>query len=650
METITYTIGVAGHIDHGKTTLTKALTGVDTDRLKEEKQRNISIELGFAPLVLPNGKRVGMVDVPGHERFIRQMIAGAAGIDMVLLVVAADEGVMPQTQEHFAILDLLGVKKGIIVLTKADLVDEEMLELAKEDVRELVQGSFLADAPILAVSSTTGMGLDELKNAIQQMLATVPVRGHEGPFRLPVDRVFTIKGVGTVVTGTVYEGKVREGDELEVLPLRKRVKVRQVQVHNEKVPAAFAGQRAALNLGGIEVEEIARGSVLATPGYFRLTNRIDVSLSLLPDLSFSLKQRSLIRLHTGTTEVLGKIIFFDRNEMQPGERTVAQLLLDEEIVVKREDPFILRRPTPAHTLGGGKVIDPYARKHRFGRETAAKLEAKKNASLHQAIVDTLAERGGDTLEGLAKHFALSPEQAKREVAPLLARGELVPFPRPKETETANELTKDHWLLPGVTAEQWTELTKRVLADFHRRNPSQPGMKRAEFKERYFPQVEDKRFTFFLQYLAEKNVVSPYEDKLRLPGFTPGLPPHLAEKGEKIVARLQAAGLEVPFWQTLAEEHRLNKEEAEEIKHFYFNEGILYPLGDTMAVHRDAVDAAIRVLWERKGQQASFSVQDAREVFGLSRKYLVPLLELFDELGWTERLDNARRWRKKPTGA
>ncbi|MGB0089395.1 MAG: selenocysteine-specific translation elongation factor, partial [Planifilum fulgidum] len=387
-----YVLGTAGHIDHGKTALTKALTGVDTDRLKEEKERRISIEPGFAPFRLPSGQKVSIVDVPGHERFIRQMVSGVAGIDLVLLVVAADEGVMPQTREHLHIIELLNIRTGVIVLTKMDVADPELIPLIEEDLRMLTKNTALEGAPICRVSARTGEGLDELVQTLDRLVSSLPPRQSEAPFRLPIDRVFTIRGAGTVVTGTVQSGSARTGDELEILPGNLRVRVRQIQVHGETVPRATAGQRAAFNLSAADADRLYRGQTLTEAGAWSVTDRLDARVKSLPDLDFTLKHRALLKLLIGTAETMAELILYDRKEWEPGEDTFVTLRLREPVVAGRGDRFILRRPSPAATIGGGEVIDPYPPKHKIRPESALWIAQRLSAGLEDRILEALKDR------------------------------------------------------------------------------------------------------------------------------------------------------------------------------------------------------------------------------------------------------------------
>ena len=362
-------MGTAGHVDHGKTALIKRLTGVDTDRLKEEKERGITIELGFASLSLPDGRVLGVVDVPGHERFVRNMVAGAAGIDLVVMVIAADEGVMPQTREHLQICTLLGIRKGFVALTKIDMVDEEWLTLVREDVREFLRGTFLEDAPVVPVSSLTGAGFPELIETIARVADEVEEAADVGLFRLPVDRVFTMKGFGTVVTGTLTSGRVTTGEEVEIYPAGLRARVRGIQVHNQPVDTAEAGQRTAVNLQGVDRAVIERGYLLAGKGALAVSQRLDCLYRHLAGAARKLKNRALVRLHTGTSEVMARMILLDRDELEPGEEANAQLVLDAPLAVVAGDRFVVRSYSPVTTVGGGVILDPLSAKHkRFAQE------------------------------------------------------------------------------------------------------------------------------------------------------------------------------------------------------------------------------------------------------------------------------------------
>ncbi|GAB6934597.1 selenocysteine-specific translation elongation factor [Calditerricola yamamurae] len=632
-------VGVAGHIDHGKTTLTKALTGIDTDRLKEEKERQISIEPGYAHLTLPSGKRVGFVDVPGHERFIRQMVAGVVGIDVALLVVAADEGVMPQTREHLAILELLGIKRGLVALTKTDIVDADMLALAREDVAATVAGTFLAGAPIVPVSAVTGAGLDALVAALDGVLDEPPDRPLHGPARLPVDRAFARKGFGTVVTGTLFQGTVRPGNELVVLPKGRRVRVRGIHVHGEPQEAAVAGQRTALNLVGIEAAEVRRGDVVATPGAFTPTDRLDVALRLLPDAA-PLKQRAPIRLFVGTADVLGRIVFFDRNTAQPGDEALCQLVLDEPVVAARGDRFILRRPSPPLTLGGGEVLDPHAPKHRFGPATIALLEKKRQGDPAQQLLWLLEEAGALPAQEVANRINLPLDAVQDHAARLAADGQV-------RLLAASGQESDPLLVSAAAWAQWRERAQDELARYHRERPLLAGMAKAALHSRVLPNVDAKAWDALCAAWEEEGWLRKDGELVALASFAPHVPERLKPLVDGLLAEWEQAGLHAPDWRALCRVHHLAERDAEDLRTYLLASGQAQPLDNDRIVPSAAVRDALRALWNTTGQQGRFTIQEARDILGLSRKTLIPLLELADRLGYTRREEAVRVWVKEP---
>jgi len=408
-------LGTAGHIDHGKTSLVKALTGTDTDRLKEEKARGITIELGFAHLELPGGIEFGVVDVPGHEKFVRAMVAGVAGMDLVMLVIAADEGIMPQTREHLDILRLLGVRAGLVALTKSDMVEPDWLPLVQEEVREFVAGTFLETAPIIPVSSKTGAGLDELKAALALLAEAAAEKKRDGAFRLPVDRVFTVAGFGTVVTGTLLAGEIRIGDELELLPKGIGGRVRGIQAHGSKADSGQAGQRLAVNLQGIDLDQVQRGDVVVPANVFRTTRRVDVRLDHLTAAPRDLKHRSNVRFHTGTSEVTAQVLLLERSSLPPGETAYAQLRLAEPLLLVSGDPYLIRTASPAATIGGGIVLDPFPPARRRRSDEALKLLAALDAAEHQhtcGLIVAHALLSGVSLEEIVLRSGIPRKQAE----------------------------------------------------------------------------------------------------------------------------------------------------------------------------------------------------------------------------------------------
>lgn len=624
-----YTIGIAGHIDHGKTTLTKQLTGVDTDRLKEEKERSISIELGFAPFSLPDGRIVGIIDVPGHERFIRQMIAGAVGIDLVVLVVAADEGVMPQTREHAHILSLLGMEKGVIAVTKADAVDEEWLELVLEETKIWASGTFLANAPAIPVSGKTGAGIKQLQEAIAEGLEGVQPKSSHAPARLPIDRVFTIKGAGTVVTGTLYEGTVAEGMSLTILPGGGDARVRRAHVHNQWVEAAYAGQRVALNLTGDKIEHIRRGMTAAAPGYFRSTERMDVQVRMLDGQAVVMKQRSRVRIHIGTSEVIGKLIFFDRNEWKPGEEAVAQLEFEEPVIAKKGELFIIRRLSPVMTLGGGKVLDPYAQRHRFGYETVERLQRLAKGQTDEQVVQFLERNGYASAEEIQKQLGIGIvefEEAWRQIEGTVLNGNM-------------------YVLSSVL-DKWLEQIRSELALYHRQYPLRFGYDRASLKGKIALDMSDRAWRAVLIEGVHRGIFVESENMVHLTEFVPELPRRYRQQIEAALTEWRQSELTVPSWKELMQRHEVPEAEAGDLRTYLLGTEEAIELTDDMYINKKKWEEGVRKLQEVSGQEDGLTPAFAKEALGLSRKYVIPFLESLDRAGLTRRTEAGRIWRKK----
>lgn len=615
-----YVIGTAGHIDHGKTTLTQALTGVDTDRLKEEKERSISIELGFAPLLLPGGQQVSIVDVPGHERFIRHMVSGVGGMDLVLLVIAADEGIMPQTREHVQIVELLGVQHGIIVISKVDLVDEELLELVCDDVREHLQETLFADAPIQPVSSVTGEGIEELKHLIAQELKKVTPRPVTGYTFHPLDRVFTLKGIGTVVTGTIYSGAVSVGDELELMPKRKKVRVRSIQVHGHPVKRAVAGQRAALNITGVELEEVQRGDTLVTPGQWEPTERLDIELHYLKDLDFAMKQNSPVKLHIGTSEVMARLILFDRKTIQPGDRVLCQLALEEPIVASRKQRFILRRSTPAITIGGGWVLDPHPPRHKHRIETIRLLEQKSKGSTPELVLQQLDILHIATSDELSRQLQIPQPELEGPLHQLLESGRIQGLVSDDETFF-------------VTTQHLTVLEKELrayLEQYHNTYPLRSGAPKMETVQKLLPKWKQKAIQAFLQEMENRQLIETQGQLIRLFAFRPQLTPTLQSAVKQLLERLRDQGLMPEDWDKLCQELHVPSSLKEELRNYLEETGELIKMNEKFSMHREAYQSATRQLIQTYAGGAAFTVQDIKELFPLSRKYLIPLLEKWDD--------------------
>ncbi|MFD5853803.1 selenocysteine-specific translation elongation factor [Cytobacillus pseudoceanisediminis] len=620
-----FTIGMAGHIDHGKTTLTKALTNVDTDRLKEEKERQISIELGFAPLHEDEEIQISVVDVPGHERFIRQMIAGVTGIDLVILAVAADEGVMPQTREHLEILDFLGIRNGIVAITKIDRVDEEFTGLVKEEILEELKGTVFEDAPFILTDSLSGKGIEELKQLIILTLKERDTRDAKGAFRLPIDQVFTVKGQGTVVRGTVYEGKVEEGQLLKIMPNGIETRARQLQVHHQPAKAAFAGQRAAINLSGVSKEDIERGEVLVSSEHFSVTKTIDVAVRMVGDLEHIVKQRMPIKCHIGTAEVMGKIVFFDRNELSNSEGEIlCQLRLEEEVVAKRGDRFILRRPSPQETIGGGWVIDPNGEKYRFGQKTIENLSRKKEGTPKDRIKAALSDD---------KVLTVSEITAKTSLDELTVKEIL-------KGEDFLSINSKEFTLVAIKEAVEEQIADR-LNEFHLENPMKQGANKAELLQAMQNKYPKMLVEFVLNSGIEKNAFHRKGQYLQNKGFYPHVPKSWQKRTDNLLADLKKDGYKVkPFDEYYASAGIPEKLKGD-LKRYLEDQEIVVPLDAQYYWHGDHFRKAVEEL--KKSTAAEFEVGNAKDVLGLSRKYMIPFLEKLDTLGMTRRAENKRIW-------
>lgn len=626
-------VGTAGHVDHGKTELVKALTGVNTDRLKEEQARGISIELGFAPLELPNGQKVGLVDVPGHEKFVKQMLAGVGGMDLVLLIVAADEGIMPQTLEHLDIINLLQIKQGIIVITKADLVEPDWLELVQEEVKEKVKGTVLEKAPIQVVSAVTGQGISELKQLLQELIAQTPAKPTTGKVRLPIDRVFSITGFGTVVTGTLWSGKIRLGETLEILPEGLKSRVRSLQVHGQQVEEALAGQRVAINLPNVEVGQIQRGSVVVTPGSFTPSKRVDVQLHLLSHAP-ELENRNRVRVHLGTSEIFGRVSLLDRDKLQPGETAFVQLQLEDFLVAAKGDRFVIRSYSPVHTIGGGTVIEPKAVKHkRFNEDVLKMLDTKLQGSPEELILETL----------------------ERAPVPFLTREELVQKSNLAEgdvQETLKKLAEEgavkvvegegvSWLVAREPYEKLLQEVLESLAQYHREYPLRPGLSKEELRSRKFSQYGPKLFNALIQTWVKEGLLQLQGNNVALARFTP----EPDEREQKLLKEMEQLYLQNKFqppdWQEAVSRLQLKEETAQELIRYLLWKGILHKINEELYFHRAAIEEAKEKVAAYIREHGSVQLGEVRDLLQSSRKYVLPLLEYFDQIKFTRRIQDKR---------
>ncbi|MBU0514531.1 MAG: selenocysteine-specific translation elongation factor [Proteobacteria bacterium] len=630
-------LGTAGHIDHGKTSLVKALTGTDTDRLKEEKERGITIELGFARLELPSGQVVGIVDVPGHERFVKNMVAGASGVDLVALVVAADEGVMPQTREHMDICSLLGVELGLVVLTKIDLVDEEWLELVTEDVASYLAGTFLDGAPIMPVSAQTGQGLGDLLQALDDLAARVSPKRDWGPFRLPADRVFTMRGFGTVLTGTALSGSVETGRPVTVYPEGISSRIRGLQVHGREVTEGRAGQRTAINLQGLEKSDLARGMVVADPDSMYPSTRLDVHFRLLPGAPRPLKHRRRVRLHAGTAEQLVTVILLDRDQVEPGDEIFAQLRLPGPLAVFPGDRFVLRSESPITTIGGGVFLDVAPPIHkRRNPDVMAGLERLRGLEPEFAVVYHLDHAGpvGLGQDDLGRRLGLTPGPLTKVLEPLRSSGRIVRF----------DAEKNRYVGAGALDDLGSEAAG-ILRRFHRQNPLQAGIKREELRSRLAGrnrELDPKLFGRLLDRLTKEGRVAADKDLVRLADHEVRLGAGTAQTKDEVLALYRRAGLAPPYLKEVAAQHlgardvvRLAVEAGELIKvkpELFYDAGVMDRLKDD-----------VRKFF---AQNEKMSAGDLKDLTGLSRKYIIPLLEFFDSTRFTMRLGDHRVLRHK----
>jgi len=630
-------LGTAGHIDHGKTSLIKAVTGTDTDRLKEEKERGITIELGFAALDLPSGQHLGIVDVPGHEKFVKNMVAGATGIDIVVMVIAADEGVMPQTREHMEICTLLGVQYGMVVITKIDMVDEEWLELALEDIRDFVRGTFLENAPIAPVSSLTAEGIPEFIETLDNLAAEIPERPPFDLFRLPIDRVFTMKGFGTVITGTLISGRVKVGDKIMIYPSGITSKVRGIQVHNQSADEAAAGMRTAINFQGLEKEAINRGEVLSKPKTLEASYMVDISLHYLASNKKPLKNRTRIRFHTGTSEILGNVILLDRDELAPAEEAIIQLRLDSPVALVKDDRFVIRSYSPIYTIGGGEVLNPIPLKHkRLKSETVAGLKRLGDQE-PQALISyhtEASEYQGVSFSHLKMMTNLADKQLENTLQGLLSKKTLI------QVDKENRIYIHH---SGF--EKLKRDTQGQLTAFHKANPLKQGMSKEELKTKFPPYLTSKLFNLTLNQMTKKNEIAQEENTVRLASHAVSLGGKQADVRDKILDTYQKSGLQPPYFKELAKSLDIDAKRAKDVLMHLVNEGAIVKVKEELYFNAGAVNTLRKKLVEFLEAQGEITTPQFKKMTGVSRKYVIPLAEYFDSTNVTLRVADTRKLRK-----
>ncbi|GAV23449.1 selenocysteine-specific translation elongation factor [Carboxydothermus pertinax] len=626
-----FIIGTAGHVDHGKTELIKRLTGIDTDRLKEEKKRGISIELGFAHLTLPSGKKAGIVDVPGHERFIKNMLAGVMGFDLVLLVIAADEGIMPQTREHMDILKLLQIKKGLVVVTKKDLVNNDWLNLVVEDIREYLRGTFLENAPIIPVSSLTGEGIPALLTEIDRIAEEVEEKPRSHYARLPIDRVFTIAGFGTVVTGTLWSGELRVGETIEILPRGFTKKIRNLQVHGQKVEKAVAGQRVAVNLADLEVKDIERGDNLVTQGVLKPTRLLDVKLIALSSQEKPIHHRQLIRFYLGTAEKFGRVLLLDREELEPGGEVYAQIMLEEPVVADRHDRFVIRSYSPMLTIGGGEILDPYpGRKYkRFRPEVLESLKIKETGDPVELVFSALSQSIKPLDKKVLEQKSTLPAQTVDESLNKLII----------ENKVYSSTEKLYLAAPNFA--KLIEKAGEFLQSYHRQYPLRTGVPKDELKSKLFNDFTPREFQAFLEIAESRSKLKLSGNKVSLLDHLPKFTPELLKVKEKVLNYFKQAGLTPDNLKSLLSNFNLTEEQAQELINYLVEQGELIKIDEGIYLARQNFEEAVAKIKALLVEKKEIVIADVRELLGISRKYALPLLETLDQLKITRRLGDKR---------
>lgn len=622
-------VGTAGHIDHGKTTLIKALTGRNTDRWEEEQRRGITIDLGFTYFDLKNGDRVGIIDVPGHEKFINNMVAGVVGMDLVLLVVAADEGIMPQTREHMDILGLLGIKKSILVINKCDLVDEEWLELVEEEIQEELEGTFLEGAPVVKVSAATGQGLDELTDTIQQLMSDeVVAKDTQTIPRLPIDRAFTLSGFGTIITGTLISGTITREDVLEMYPIGKECKIRNIQVHGQNQDKCYAGQRVAINLSNVKKKEIHRGCVLAPKNSMKNTDLLDVKLKVLEDSMRILTNHERLHLYTGTSEILCRAVLLDKEQIGPGEEGLVQLRLEEEIAVKRGDRFVVRFYSPMETIGGGIVLEPNpVRKKRFDAQAIEELKKKESGSLGDVMELQIKEHGDTmiTLAELAKVMAHSVDELKEYLDELEESGTIFVFPMKKDTYL--------WHRDSEFAVR--QKIEETLQKYHSEHPYRYGMKKAEIHNTFLKKIKPNIFDAYIERMTGENVYGRREEYLSLPGYEVPKDAMYLQTEKLIEDTFEKAGYDFVRFSEI-DFGKIPRQTAEDVVLMMIDEGKVLRINEEMFTMKHLMDEAKEKIQNHLKEENLITIAQVRDMFSTSRKSAKPILEYMDSIKVTKK--------------
>jgi len=635
-------IGTAGHVDHGKTSLIRALTGIETDRLKEEKERGITIELGFAYLDLPCGHRLGIVDVPGHEKFIRNMVAGTAGMDLVAFVIAADEGIMPQTVEHFEICQLLGVRDGLIILTKKDMVEQEWLDMVTEEVRDFFQGSFLEAAPIIPVDSLSGEGIGEIVALLDAKVAAMDFHEEFGPFRMAVDRVFSMKGFGTVITGTSLSGRIESGADLTFYPGGLSAKIRGIQVHGRDVDLVEAGHRTAINLQGIEKEQINRGDVAATPNSLIASSLLDADFHYLKSARKDLKNRTQVRVHLGTREVVGRISLLASDTLAPGATGPIQLLLQEPVAVWPGDRYVVRSYSPVTTIGGGAILNnaPKKRKRTLERDREQNRElftayaAADSEQKMRLVIDECGIRG-ITADQLAARTGIFSKRLKKLLLHPISTGVLL------VVDSENQR-----LIAAAVAEAANRQILDLVTAFHRENPLKTGLAKEELRSQLQPAIDQKILSALLAGLAKKGVIEQVGAEARLTGYTVTLEVNEQEMEQKIGEIYRQAGLTPPnLKEVLAAFAEFPEKQIRQVIDLLLAKGVLIKINESLCFDAPAIQKLQEQVVAFIRKEGEIDAPRFKDLTGLTRKFSIPLLEYFDKIKLTIRIDDKRVLRK-----
>lgn len=629
-------LGTAGHIDHGKTSLIKAATGINTDRLKEEKLRGITIELGFAFIDLPGGRHIGIVDVPGHEKFVKNMVAGATGIDIVAMVIAADEGVMPQTKEHMEICSLLGIRHGFIVITKIDMVDEEWLELITEDIKDFVRSTFLENAPIIKVSSTTGEGIPEFIEVLDKLSSRLPDRPSSNLFRLPVDRVFTMKGFGTVITGTLISGEVEVGENVMLYPSLITSKVRGIQVHNNSLNKAGAGMRTAVNFQGLEKTSVNRGDILSNSDVLIPSYMVDVSFFYLKGNKKPIKNRARIRFHAGTSEILGIIILLEKDELMPGESAIAQIRLDVPVTLVKNDRFVIRSYSPVRTIGGGQILNPVPKKHKRFKPNVIKGLKSIIDGLPENIISYYVNEsgyGGVGFNELKIMTSLPNKKLQSTLQDLMSKRIIILADR-----------ENGLYIHQNIFEKLKKEASECLGRYHKDHPLKAGMFKEELKSKLPGSLNSKFFNNLIMYMIKEGLIVQEENTVRLSSHRISLGSDQMDIRKKILEIYTKFGLTPPYFKELVISENFQLPRAKDVLTLLLEEGHLVKVKEDFYFHAQAIDNLKKRLVDFLVNQGEITTPQFKDMTGISRKYLIPLIEYFDAQNVTIRIGDIRKLR------